>query len=176
MYYEDYKYDNRIDRQDGTFCEQCNEDIINNYKPTQTEINQFIQEFPKFYETYNHNIKYSFFKKYFPHKLAILIAYYNMYIGTYNKDITDLSELYYVVLNNIKSHPICNCDNCTNYVKYNGLVWGYNKFCEKHAIGYNTSNIEIELYNFLKTLNIKIERNNRSILDGERNRFLFTRV
>lgn len=155
----------------STFCLHCNQDIIDNYIPTDTELDNFIIEFPEFYKKYNHMLKYQFFLLYYPYKLACLITYYNKYIGKYNKDITDLSELYYVVLNNIKTHPICNHTGCNKYVKF--YMSGYNKFCDTHAIGYNTSSIETEVYDFLLSLNKNIIRNDRTILSGKEIDFYF---
>ena len=41
----------------------------------------------------------------------------------------DLNEKAYWFLNELKEFPICQCNNCNNYVKFRGLRRGYAMTC-----------------------------------------------
>ena len=41
----------------------------------------------------------------------------------------DLNEKAYWFLNELKEFPICQCNNCNNYVKFHGLRYGYAMTC-----------------------------------------------
>ncbi|MBO6271662.1 hypothetical protein J6O48_02645 [bacterium] len=110
-------------------------------------------------------MKYKWWITYYPKYLKIIITYFEKYIRKYNQDKDNLLELYYVFLNKIKSPVLCAI--CNNPVEFSYTGNCYRKFCEKHLIGFNTSTQELNLENFIKTLNIPYIKNDRSIIVQE---------
>lgn len=148
----------------GTFCIQCNKNIIDTYIPTEKEINEFQQIFPEFYKKYSHNMKYNWWITYFPKYYKILLTYFEKYVEPYNDNI-DMKEVYYQFLHNLKGRP--HCCMCNSEVLFSPTANEYRKFCDKHLYGFNKSSQEIELGNFIDSLNLNVIKNTQNIIQGE---------
>lgn len=148
----------------GTFCKECNKELVNTYIPTEQEIIDFQNIFPEFYNKYSHNMKYNWWITYFPKYFKILIIYFEKYIEPYTEN-TDLMEMYYVFYNKLTSRPTCCM--CNNHVEFNKSMRGYRKFCDDHLYGFNKSSQETDLTTFIDTLNINYIKNTQNIIQGE---------
>lgn len=148
----------------GTFCIQCNKDIIDNYIPSENEIIEFQKIFPDFYRKYSHNMKYKWWLTYFPKYYKILLVYFERYVEPYNDNI-DMKEVYYQFLHNLKGRP--HCCKCDKEVTFSSSANEYRKFCNEHLYGFNKSFQEIELGNFIDSLNINVVKNIQNIINGE---------
>lgn len=147
-----------------TYCKECNKEIFNTYIPTENEINEFQNIFPDFYKKYSHSMKYEWWITYFPKYFKILIVYFEKYIRKYDNNVR-LLEVYYVFLHKIKKQPTCcKCDKIMDFLD---STIGYRHFCEEHLYGFNKSYQEIELGNYIDTLNVNVIKNTRDIINSE---------
>lgn len=152
------------DINEGSFCLQCNEEIYNNYKPTDNEIENIIYIFPEFFNKYNYALSWEFWMRYYPKTLKILVCYFNKYIHTFTGK-NDLAELYYTILHKMKSLP--KCPICEKLItKFHTTYKGYDLHCPDHLYGRQTSSGENELIDFIKSLNFNVVPQ-RKILNGK---------
>lgn len=149
----------------GTFCYNCNETLFNNYIPSNIEIIEFQKIFPIFYNQYKHLMKYKWWITYYPKYFKIIITYFEKYIEKFDKSNTIYTEMYYQFLHNLKGRPTCIL--CNNLVQFQHSNGQYRKFCDQHLYGYNKSSQEIELGEFINTLNVNVIKNNQTIIQGE---------
>lgn len=148
----------------GTFCLQCNQNIIDTYIPTEQEVTDFQNIFPSFYEKYSHAMKYKWWLTYFPKYFKIIKYYFEKYIEQYTEN-TDLLEMYYVFYHKLTKRPTCCI--CNNHVEFNHSMRGYRRFCDEHLYGFNKSSQEIDLGTFIDSLNINVIKNTQDIIQGE---------
>lgn len=150
----------------STICKKCNQQIFENYIPTEEEIYDFeYKVFPKLYKKKSFAFKWDWWITYYPKELKILITYFEKYIRKYTSE-TPLSELYYVILHHLREPQLCCIDNCSNLCVFHPSTRHYTKFCHKHGIGYSASGLELDMINFIKTLDIPYKEHDRSILKG----------
>lgn len=153
------------DLKQGFFCYKCNEELFNNYVPSEIEIKEFQDIFPDFYDKNHHKMKYKWWITYYPKYLKIIITYFNRYIRKYNENKDNLLELYYVFSNKLTQQPTCTQCNKPVDFSYTGLC--YRKFCDEHLYGFNNSLEEKTLDKFIKSLNIKYIKNDRVQINQE---------
>lgn len=146
-------------------CPKCNQEAFDTYIPTEKEIEDFRAIFPEFYKKHHYALNRSWWMLYYPKYLKILTVYFEKYFGKVNKIIQ--REVYYVFLHDLKERPICKEERCNCRVNFNKQSWKYNMFCDKHTTGYNASGVELELKDYIETLNIPFERNKQHIIKGE---------
>ncbi len=58
-----------------------------------------------------------------------LLDLYNRMVGLYGGEITDPSQLVYMIVHNIRFVPICSNDNCNNECQYQRWALGFKKYC-----------------------------------------------
>lgn len=153
------------DINESTFCLKCNEDIFNNYIPTDNDTKNFQDKFSEFYKNNSHLMKWDWWMRYYPKQLKIIISYFEKYVEPFNKDTTDLLECYYQFLNDLKGRP--KCIECNKDVSFEHTGNEYRKFCDDHLYGFNKSSMEYDLNDFIKTLGISYKLNVNNVINGE---------
>ena len=151
----------KLYKENKCLCLQCNEELYKSYIPTQSEIDDFLNKFEKFYNDNCFNFNEKWFLRYYPKEFKI-INYYCSHLNTEN-----LSEKIYLFKNKLKYKPICNEPNCNCSCEFNNSQLRYNYYCSKHKTGYNASHKEFEIRSFLSSLNINYETNVRNIISSE---------
>lgn len=149
----------------SSFCLKCNEELFNNYIPTDSDINNFQKDFSNFYEKNSHSMNFNWWMTYYPKQLKIIISYFERYVEPFNKGKTDLLECYYQFLHDLKGRP--KCVECNKEVSFCHSWNGYRKFCDDHLYGFNKSSMEYDLNGFIKTLGIEYQLNANNIINGE---------
>jgi len=114
------------------YCNKCCEDIINNFIPTENDINFNIEILKKFTHS---QLGENTIKMYYP-KLYKCIISFNNYYENFKKEIS-FSQKIYIFKNNIKEIPKCKCKDCENEVNFYKFGNNYNKLCELHSISKN---------------------------------------
>lgn len=148
------------------FCIKCNKKTFETYNPSDEEIEDFQKIFPTFYKEHSLAMKRDWWLQHYPKEFKILNVYYERYFGKVKKIIQ--REVYYVFLNNLKERPKCKHKGCQNPTRFSRVnSFKYNVFCESHSVGYNASGVELEMEEFLQTLNIPFKRNDQSVIHGE---------
>ena len=127
-------------------CQRCKNEVIKKYVPKEEEIKEFYQNFNNFYNNYRYLFNEKWFKRFYPKEYKIII-----YWSNHIKNIS-LSERIYLFKNKLKNKPLCkNCKEKETH--FNSSTLSYTHFCDSYACIKNTSVGEIELYNFLKSIN-----------------------
>jgi len=135
----------KLYKENKCLCKKCNEEFINSYIPTNEEIKYFQIKINEFYTINRFKFKYEWFVLNYPKELSI-INYFSKNILT-----TSLTEKIYLFKHNLNEKP--KCLNCENKTHFNHSTMQYTKFCDSPACNKNTSEAELELYNYLKTIN-----------------------
>lgn len=138
---------NKLYTQNKCLCIKCNEELVNNYKPSKNEIKKFQKESPLFYKKYSLTLNKKWFLINFPKEYKIIL--------TWSKHITDasLSERIFLFRNEMKKRPLCEICNKRELI-YKSSYEGYTRTCTSPSCYKNSSLKEIEVYNFLKKINL----------------------
>ena len=138
---------NKIRNTGNSFCIRCQEEVYNNYNPTQEDILSFQNRFPDFYDKHKSSMKYDWMMLYYPREFKILTTYFKKRVEPYNKDKHRIAELNYMFLHKLEGRnkcPICHKDT-----KFITSFSGYRIFCDEHMIGFNKSSQEIRLAEYI---------------------------
>lgn len=141
-------------------CMECNYKIYQEYKPTEKESEQFIDEFPEFYKKHNNAVNWDFWMRYYPKKLKILINYFEKYIRKFNGK-EDLPEVYYVVVNKLITTP--KCPICGKSITlFHNSTHCYATHCHEHLYTCSNSVGETELKSYIESLGFKTVADTKS--------------
>ena len=158
---------NMNDFYNRSLCLECNKKIYESYEPTDEEISSFQNSFKDFYDKYSLSKKLNWWLTYYPKYLKMLVIYFKKHFEDRPVEEINLQEVYYVFLHKIESRPTCKKEGCTNKVEFSNETKSYNMFCNEHCIGYNATGKELELEDFVQSLNLKYVHNERRIIDKE---------
>jgi endogenous inhibitor of DNA gyrase (YacG/DUF329 family) len=162
-----YKTCNKIHEiNESSFCTQCNIETFNNYKPSDIEINNFINEFPDFYKKYNRSLSYNWWITYYPKKLKILVEYFKQHTDIeFDKD--NLPEIYYFCLHKLTERP--KCPECGKTItRFHTSTQSYATHCDNHLYCHNSySEQEKEFVDYIKSIYSNVEEHNRDLLKGQ---------
>lgn len=157
--------------QHSSICMKCNEEIFKNYNPSLSEILNFQKDFPTFYKENSSKMRPDWWMRYYPRYWKILHTWFSMYFIKANNEgfveLDDYKEMYYVFLHKLSEKPICKHPNCKKETHFIPSTQHYSVFCKEHSVGYNSSGIELELEEYIKSFDILFERNNQKIIKGE---------
>lgn len=151
----------------NSICIECNKKIYESYNPTYNDIITFQNNFKEFYDKHSLAMKLNWWLTYYPKRLKILVVYFQKYFDNKPIEEINLQEMCYVFLHKLKNRPTCKKENCTNKVEFSNETKSYNVFCNEHYINYNAAGKELELEDFIQSLNLKYVHNERRIIDKE---------
>jgi hypothetical protein len=127
-----------------SLCENCNKEFIENYIPSNDEINNLHYNFEDFYKKIRYVLNDKHMILFFPKEYNIILNW-----SKHIKNIS-LAERVYLFRYNLIEPP--KCANCNNSTYFNNSQLKYTTFCHSKSCINNTSNGEIELFNFIKSL------------------------
>lgn len=137
----------KLYKQNKNLCQECKKEIVNNYIPSESEILKFQNKFNEFYENNSLNLNDKWFITYYPKEYKIILYWSN------NIKNINFNERIYLFKNNLKELPTCLNPTCKNKVTFCNSKNTYNKFCKSYSCVKNISAQEIELLEYVKTLN-----------------------
>ena len=153
---------------DCSLCLECNKELYDNYNPSEKEIEDFQKFFKEEFFPKNHYaMNKDWWMMYYPKYLKIITVYFEKYFWPVEK-YSCFRGMYYVFMENLREVPTCVHLGCTNKVRFSTKgSRSFNQFCDEHMVGYNASGVELELEEFIKSLEIPFERNVQGIIKGE---------
>ena len=137
---------NKLYKNNKNLCIECNKELIKNFNPTKEKIIEFQNKFQDFFNIHKLAFDKKWFQLYYPKEYKIIITW-SKHINTIS-----LSEQIYLFRKKLVNRPICKICNKRELI-FKSSFSGYSKTCTSKACYMNSSTLEIEVYNFLLSLN-----------------------
>ena len=136
---------NKLYKNNKNLCYTCSEEIFKNFIPTLDELQEFQHSFNEFYYKHSLAMKEKWFIMYYPKEYKMILEWSNhiKYIS--------FPERAYMFKYALKNKPICAICSIRE-VKFSKSQGSYNKICDSYACKKNTSIQELEVYEFIKSL------------------------
>ena len=139
----------RINKKYECKCYKCLNEIDKHYDYFKQLTLDFIHDYPNYSGNYN------------------LLSYIKYVLNKEFPTIENFSIQKYMFKNGLTEIPMCCENNCNNKVEWSKTGNSFTKHCNEHMYEYRTSGYEKDLRNFIDSLNIEFETQNRNLISNE---------